>query len=230
MVLGAVAGALYAFPRLTEWTVSVVDWIRDAGSVGVLLYAAVYVVATLLLLPGSVLTAGAGFAYGPLLGTLLVSPVSVVAAALSFLLGRGLAREWVERKLRGKFGDGKWLAVDRAVRANGFRIVLLLRLSPVVPFNALNYLLGLTNVRFRDYVAGSFFGMLPGTFLYVYLGSALTSLSQLTDESRAKSMGEQVLFWGGLVATLVITVLLTRMARRALSGVAESSQAEGPSF
>ena len=202
------------FLPLNRWALVLVEWIRGAGAVGVLVYALVYVGATLLLLPGSLLTAGAGFAYGPLVGTALVSPVSVIAALLAFLTGRFVAREWVARRVAG---NPKFAAIDDAVGRSGFKIVLLLRLSPILPFNLLNYALGLTRVRVRDYVVGSLVGMLPGTFLYVYLGSLVTSASELASGKRPHAgPWEHVLYWGGLVATLVVTVLITRLSRRAL--------------
>ncbi len=216
-VLAAAAVGLVlaiAFLPLNRWALSLVEWIRGAGATGVIVYAAAYVGATLLLLPGSLLTAGAGFAYGPLGGTLLASPVSVVAALAAFLLGRFVARDWVARRISK---NPKFAAIDRAVGHSGLKIVLLLRLSPVLPFNLLNYGLGLTRVRVRDYVLGSFIGMLPGTFLYVYLGSLVTSASELASGKRpdAGPWG-QALYWGGLAATLLATVLITRVARRAL--------------
>ncbi len=200
---------------VNHWALLLVEWIRDAGAVGVLVYALAYILATLLLLPGSILTAGAGFAYGPVGGTLLVSPVSVLAATLAFVLGRTLARNWVSRRIEQ---HPRFAAINEAIGESGFKIVFLLRLSPIFPFNLLNYALGLARVRLRDYVVASFLGMLPGTFLYVYLGSLVTSASELLSGKRpsAGAWG-QVLYWGGLVATVFVTVLITRIARRALN-------------
>jgi uncharacterized membrane protein YdjX (TVP38/TMEM64 family) len=199
---------------LDRWLLGLVEWIRGAGGVGVAVYALAYGLATVLLLPGSLLTLGAGFAYGPVAGTLLVSPVSVAAATAAFLLGRTFARDWIARRVQG---SPRFRAIDEAVGTTGFRIVLLLRLSPVFPFNVLNYALGLTRVRARDYVLASFLGMRPGTFMYVYLGSLVTSAAELAS-GQAPDAGpwRQVLFYGGLLATVVVTVLITRTARRAL--------------
>lgn len=213
VALGAVA-ALYLLP-VEGWALRFVDSIRGAGALGVATFAVAYVAAALLLLPGSVLTAGAGFAYGPLLGVLLVSPVSVVAATVAFVLGRTVARGWIARRIAG---SPRFAAIDEAVGESGFKVVLLLRLSPLLPFSVLNYALGLTRVSLRDFVAGSALGMLPGTVLYVYLGSAVTSASQLAAGGRAGGGAPRsVLYWGGLAATLGLTWLLTRSARRALS-------------
>ena len=211
--------ALFTLP-LDRWVLDVVGWARDAGPLGVLAFAGVYIVSTLLLIPGSLLTAGAGFAYGPVWGTLLVSPVSVIAATIAFLLGRTVASGWVERRVEA---SARFAAIEDAVGKHGLKIVLLLRLSPVFPFNLLNYGLGLTKVRLRDFVFASFVGMLPGTALYVYLGSLVTSASKLASGTASESTGRQVLYWVGLVATLVVTVLITRIARRALDRAIEES-------
>src|SRR5688500_5561723 len=119
------------------------------GLGGAALFGAVYVVAVVAMVPGSILTLAAGCLYGPLWGTALISPASVLGATLAFLLGRSVARRWVEGKLRDR---PRFQAVDRAVQGGGFRVVLLLRLSPLLPFNLLNYALGLTGVRLWKYV------------------------------------------------------------------------------
>jgi len=231
IVAAALLAGLLLLP-VNHWALLLVEWIRDAGAVGVVVYTLAYILATVLLLPGSILTLGAGFAYGPVWGTVLVSPVSVVAATLAFVLGRTVARNWVSRRMEK---NPRFAAINKAIGESGFKIVFLLRLSPIFPFNVLNYALGLTRVRLRDYVIASFFGMLPGTFLYVYLGSLVTSASELLSGKRP-SAGPwgQVLYWGGLAATLLVTVLITRIARRALNralehkqvGLPEASEAE----
>lgn len=198
---------------VSQWAEQLVEWVRGAGATGVAVYAGVYITATVLMLPGSLLTVGAGLAYGPVLGTLLVSPVSVTAATLAFLLGRTVARDWVATRT-GR--DARFAAIDAAIGRHGFKIVALLRLSPVIPFNFLNYALGLTGVGLRDYVVGSFIGMLPGTLLYVYLGSLVTSLTALGSNRGPAGTAQRTLYWAGLGATVVVTLFLTRIARRAL--------------
>src|SRR5581483_10417397 len=103
----------------------------------------------------------------------------------------------------------------------GFRIVLLTRLSPVFPFNLLNYAFGLTRVGFRDYVLGSVLGMIPGTVMYVYLGSLLTSVTELASGRRSGGAAQDAFYFGGLVATIAVTVYVTRVARRALAEATE---------
>jgi uncharacterized membrane protein YdjX (TVP38/TMEM64 family) len=218
----AALAAVYLLPT-GDWLLAVVESIRGSGASGVAIFAAAYVVATVLLLPGSVLTAGAGFAYGPLWGTLLVSPVSVAAATLAFVLGRTVARAWIARRIAG---SPRFAAIDEAIGESGFKIVLLLRLSPLFPFNLLNYALGLTRLSLRDYVVASALGMLPGTILYVYLGSLVTSASELAAGGReGAGASRSVLYWGGLAATVGVTWLLTRSARRALSRTIEARRA-----
>ena len=223
-IAAVVLAALFFLP-VNDWLLLLVEWIRGAGALGVGVYALAYVVATSLLLPGSILTAGAGLAYGPVWGTLLVSPVSVLAATLAFVLGRSVARNWVSRRMEQ---HPRFMVVNEAIGENGFKIVFLLRLSPIFPFNLLNYALGLTGVRLRDYVIASFLGMLPGTFLYVYLGSLVTSASELLSGARPQAGGwGQALYWGGLGATLLVTVLITRISRRALNQALEHKTTVG---
>jgi uncharacterized membrane protein YdjX (TVP38/TMEM64 family) len=219
VALGAVA-AIFLLP-VNTWALRLVESIRGSGAIGVALFAIAYIAATVLLLPGSVLTAGAGFAYGPLWGTLLVSPASVLAATLTFLLGRTALRGWIAQRTKG---NPRFAAIDEAVGESGFKIVLLLRLSPLVPFNLLNYALGLTRVSARDYVVASALGMLPGTALYVYLGSIVTSASELASRGH-EGAPQRVLYWSGLATTLGATWLLTRIAGRALSRAIDSRSA-----
>lgn len=209
----AVAGALVAFralggPRLL---LSLVEQVRGAGFLGVLAFAALFVVAALLLLPASVLTLGAGFAWGPALGLAVVLPSAVLAATAAFALSRSLARGWVERRV-GR--SARFKAIDEAVGRGGLKLVVLLRLSPLVPFNLLNPTLGLTRVALREYVVGSAVGMAPGALLYLYLGSLVTSASELLSGERPQAgAAGTTLYVLGLVATVAVTVWVTRAAR-----------------
>lgn len=216
IVGAAAAGAVFlAALRLpvAAWAVDLVTWIQAAGAAGIAVFAAAYVLATVGMLPGAVLTLGAGFVYGPVGGALLVSPVSVAAATCAFLLGRTAARGWVADRLAAfpHFG-----AVDRAVESAGFKIVLLLRLSPLFPFTVLNYALGVTRVRLRDYVVASWLGMMPGTILYVYLGSLITSASELARGGAGQGSATTWIYWVGLAASVAVAVVVTRTARAAL--------------
>ena len=206
--------ALFYFVPAGLWLLDLVAWVRDAGAKGVTVYFVVYVLAAVVLFPESILTMGAGFLWGPVWGTALVSPASVIGATLAFFTGRFLARGWVARKVAA---NPKFEAIDSSIGHRGFYIIFLLRLSPLFPFNLLNYALGLTRVRAREFVIASFIGMLPGTFLYTYLGSSVTTAAKLVSGKAAHGGGgSQVLFFGGLVATAIVTALVAHSARKAL--------------
>jgi uncharacterized membrane protein YdjX (TVP38/TMEM64 family) len=186
------------------------DGVGRLGPWGPAIFIAIYVVATVLLIPGSVLTLGAGAVFGLIRGTLIVSVASTLAATAAFLIGRYLARAAVARKIEG---NEKFAAIDRAVAAEGWKVVFLTRLSPVFPFTLLNYAFGLTQVKLGHYVLASWIGMLPGTVMYVYLGS----LAQAASGERTRTTAEWILYGVGLLATVGVTIFVTRIARKALS-------------
>lgn len=199
---------------VAEWTVRLAGEARETGAAGVAVFFVAYVVSTVAFLPGSILTLAAGFAYGPLWGLALVSPASVTGATCAFLLGRTLLRERVARSIGA---SPKTRAIDAAIGREGFRLVLLLRLSPVFPFNALNYALSLTRVGTGTYVLASALGMLPGTALYVYLGSLAPAAAELSSAADTGGTLRTVFYVIGLLATLAVVVVATRAARRALA-------------
>jgi uncharacterized membrane protein YdjX (TVP38/TMEM64 family) len=193
--------------------VDFVRWVKGMGPLGGALYALVYIAGTALFFPGLPLTLGAGFVYGPVIGTLVVSPASVAGACLAFLIARYFARDWVARRLN-KYPQAA--AMDRAIEKNGFKVVVLLRLQPVIPFNMLNYALGLTSIRLRDYALASWIGMLPATVLYVYLGSIMNDVSDLLRGRPNSGVAGRVLLWGGLAGMVALVWWLGRVAKRAL--------------
>lgn len=215
LAAGAIALVLLIAWRLpvNDWVLAFADRIRGTGARGVALFVIIYVVATVAVLPGSLLTIAAGFIYGPLRGLLIVSPTSVVAATAAFLLGRTVFRKWAKKKLAR---SPKASAVDRAIGRESFKLIVLLRLSPLIPFNLLNYALGLSSVRLDRYVIASFIGMLPGTWLYVYLGSLATTTAELAEAGEEGGTAKLALMIAGLVATVIAVIVLTRAARRAL--------------
>jgi uncharacterized membrane protein YdjX (TVP38/TMEM64 family) len=212
LLLLAAAAALLLLP-IRDLIVEFLERVENAGLRGAAVLALAYVPASLLFVPGSLLTLGAGFAFGVVIGTIAVSVGSVLGASAAFLAGRTLARGWIEGLVAKR---PKFRAVDKAVERHGFKIVLLTRLSPIFPFNFLNYAYGITKVSFRDYVLASWIGMLPGTLLYVYLGSALKSLADLTAGRLEGGAEQRVFFAIGLVATVAVTIFVTRIARKAL--------------
>ena len=189
-------------------------WIRDLGPIGPLVFAGIYVIAAVAMVPGSILTLGAGVIFGVLEGTIVVAVSATLGATAPFLIGRYVARDWVASRFEK---SEKFRAIDKGVAEKGWKIVGLTRLSPVFPFNLLNYIFGITSVSLRDYVLASFFGMLPATLMYVYIGSLAGDLAALGSGDRARTPGELVLYAVGLAATIVVTVFVTRIARKALN-------------
>lgn len=188
-------------------------WIDGLGPLGPLAFIALYVVAAVLFLPGSILTLGAGAVFGLGRGIVIASIAATLGATAAFLVGRHLARDRVAARIAA---NERFRAIDEAVAAEGWKIVGLTRLSPVFPFNLLNYAFGLTRVRLRDYVLASWIGMIPGTVMYVYLGSLAGDLAQVGAEGRTRTPVEWALSIVGLLATIAVTVTVTRIARRAL--------------
>jgi uncharacterized membrane protein YdjX (TVP38/TMEM64 family) len=173
-----------------------------------------YVAATVLFVPGSILTLGAGFVFGVVGGTLSVSVASTLGALAAFLVGRYVARGWVAAKTAD---NPRFAAIDEAVGREGWKIVFLTRLSPVFPFNLLNYAYGLTSVSTPAYFLASWIGMLPGTIMYVYFGSLAANLATLGDAAESRGAAQWILYGLGFVATVAVTVFVTRLARRALA-------------
>ena len=188
-------------------------WIRALGPWGPACFTGIYVLACVLFIPGSLLTLGAGLLYGVAKGSVLVSLASTSGAACAFLIGRHLAREAIARKLQGR---QKFQALDAAIAREGWKIVGLVRLSPIFPFNLLNYALGLTRVSFKDYLLASWIGMLPGTIMYVYIGSLAADLASLGASGRSRTPAEWALYGVGLAATVAVVLYVSRIARQAL--------------
>ena len=203
------------------------EWVEGLGTTGYGVFATAYIVATVLFIPGSALTIGAGLIFGVIKGSIIVSGASVIGASLAFLIARYFARSRIE----SKFGQNpKFSAIDSAVGREGWKIILLLRLTPVLPFNASNYLYGLTAVGFWPYVLASWVGMFPGTVLYVYIGSLGKSAAEAAAGSA--DTGKLALNIVAFAATVAVTVYVTKIARKALreanlSGAGDTS-AETP--
>ncbi len=208
--------ALLVLP-VKEYLGRFLEWVGAQGTWGPVILGAVYILATVLLLPGWVLTLGAGFLFGVPLGTATVSAGSTIGATLAFLLGRTLARGWIEARVARR---PRFRAIDRAVGEAGFKIVLLARLSPAFPFNVSNFVFGLTRVRLGPYVLASWLGMLPGTILYVYVGSTVRGIADILAGRVGAGPLRQAAFFVGLAATAAVTVLATRVATRAIARAA----------
>ena len=210
---GVAVVALLAAARLAP----VATWLRDGesgiralGSAGALVYGALYVGAVLLFVPGTLLALGAGFLFGVGYGAFVILSASTVAAALAFTIARRLARGPVERLARKSF---RLAALDRAIAREGWRVVVLLRLSPLFPSAFSSYLYGVTRVRLVPFLLASGLAILPRTFLAATLGAAAASI----ETGRGRSPWEWALLAAGIAATLVATVLLVRRAGEELA-------------
>src|SRR6266508_3730113 len=203
------------FLPVQQWLRNFNSCIGQLGTVGIFIFIGVYAAATVLLAPGVILTIGAGFAFGLWKGFLAVSAGSTFGAALAFLVARSIARDRIEAMAEG---NDRFQRIDSAIGAQGATIIFLLRLSPVIPFNLSNYFYGLTAVKFWPYVFASWIGMMPGTFLYVYIGAAGKAAVSAAADGEEMKHGWQ--YWTlisfGLVATVVVTIWVTKIARDAL--------------
>src|SRR5947207_417013 len=218
MVLIAIVIALFLamkFLPVQHWLRNFNDWVDEMGIAGVFIFIGVYAVATVLLAPGAILTIGAGFAFGFWKGFLAVSAGSTLGAALAFLVARFIARDKVEAIAKR---NEKFRKIDDAISKQGANLIFLLRLSPLIPFNLSNYFYGLTGVKFWPYVLASWIGMMPGTFLYVYIGTVSQAAISVAAGGEAVQHGWQ--YWTfmsvGLAATIMVTVWVTKIARDAL--------------
>jgi pyruvate/2-oxoglutarate dehydrogenase complex dihydrolipoamide dehydrogenase (E3) component/uncharacterized membrane protein YdjX (TVP38/TMEM64 family) len=217
--------AAFRLLPVADYLLAFVSWIRGAGLAGMAVFALAYVVACVFFLPAFILTFGAGFAYGVALGSLLVWISASAGATVAFLLGRTVARDAIGRRVAA---NARFAAIDRAVGREGLKIVFLTRLSPVFPFTLLNYAYGLTKVSFRDFVAGTFAGMIPGVVMYVYLGSLFTSVSEIAAGSTSGGLAKQLFWWFGLLVTIGVAVFVGRVAKRALDEATAQPLAKGP--
>jgi uncharacterized membrane protein YdjX (TVP38/TMEM64 family) len=215
------AAILPQLPMIVVWQ-SVLERIQGLGATGIVAFVIMYNLATLFFIPGALLTLAGGILYGLFWGSIYVILAATLGATLAFLIGRYFARDWVCRRLR-KYPQFR--AIDAAVARQGARVVLLTRLSPIFPFNLLNYALGVTGISLKDYVLGSA-GMIPGTVMYVYIGAVLEDIAGI-GSSPELGLRVQVIQWTlrglGLAATLAVTLLLTRIAKRALDDEIQST-------
>jgi uncharacterized membrane protein YdjX (TVP38/TMEM64 family) len=215
-LIALVVAALYLLGRKAGGQVPrFAEWVASLGALGPIVFIAGYALAVVAFVPGSALTLAAGAIFGIGRGVVYAFTAATIGSALSFLVSRYAARGAIERRIAG---NERFAAIDRAVAADGRRIVFLLRLSPAFPFTLLNYALGLTKVRFVDYAVASI-GMLPGTLLFVYYGKLAGDVAALAGGAAVKDKGAA--YYGvlalGLVATIAVTAVVTRIARQALA-------------
>lgn len=208
------------FSHLQELLPNSLHWIQSLGWFGGLIFILLYITATILLIPGSILTLGAGVVFGVLWGSLYVILGAVIGETAAFLLGRYITRDWVKNKIAQ---NQTFAALNQALNREGLKIILLTRLSPIFPFSLLNYAFGVTGISLRNYFLGSV-GMIPMTITYVYLGSLAGDLANINGASQ---LANAELQWTiriiGLVATIGATFYITRVARQALAKSLEES-------
>ncbi|NJR62720.1 MAG: TVP38/TMEM64 family protein [Cyanobacteria bacterium CRU_2_1] len=216
--LGLAIGIAILFQHFNLQTLlqSALLWVKNLGSVGIIAFVVIYNLATVLFIPGSLLTLGGGALYGVFWGSVYVVIAATLGATIAFLIGRYYARSWVVKQLQG---HPKFQAIDQAIAQEGLKIVLLTRLSPIFPFNLLNYAFGVTCVSLKDYVIGSM-GMIPGSMMYVYLGSLVGDIALLRMPQEMNSQAQTVQWLVkivGFLATIAVSLYITRIAKKALN-------------
>jgi uncharacterized membrane protein YdjX (TVP38/TMEM64 family) len=220
----AAAGTLLAaalassFLPLYDWAQAIADWIEELGPAGVAVFAALYILATLLLVPAWIFTVAAGALFGMVWGFALVWGAALAGATAAFLLARHALRERVKKH----FARNALLKIiDKALRKEGWKVVVLLRMSPLVPFGVQNYFYGVTRLELRDFMAGSAVGMIPGELVYVFLGA--TGRAAMGEGGEAR----WALLAAGIVATFIATWMIGRAARKRL-GIKRSRSFTSP--
>jgi pyruvate/2-oxoglutarate dehydrogenase complex dihydrolipoamide dehydrogenase (E3) component/uncharacterized membrane protein YdjX (TVP38/TMEM64 family) len=220
LLAGAITG-LFLLP-VRQWFLAFEDYVRQLGGLGPVLVILAYIASTVFFIPGSALTIGSGTLFGLQTGFIVVFIGANLGALCSFLLARSFLRDKVAAWAAA---NPKFRSLDQAIGKQGFKMVLLTRLSPVFPFVLLNYFLGLTAVRLGAYVLASLIGMLPATFLFVYIGAAARD-AIAGGASETTDFYQQIFKYVGLAATVAVVVIVTRIARKALR---EAEQAQNGS-
>jgi uncharacterized membrane protein YdjX (TVP38/TMEM64 family) len=206
VIVGAIL-FLRALPT-DAWLTWVQNYVKELGVAGWVIYAAVYALCCVLFVPATILTLGAGAIFGLAKGTGIVVAGATLGATLSFLLARTVLRRKVETMTAG---NAKFRALDRAIGKEGARIVFLIRLAPIFPFTYINYAFGLTGVRLVPYTLSTLFGIIPGTFAFVYLGfSGAQAAAGTADQTRL------LINVAGAVLALVATIFVARVATNAI--------------
>lgn len=219
------------FDRRDRWTETYLDWVEKNPLLGAISYVLVYIAVTILFVPGLILAVGCGYVYshaydavvGLLLGSALVTIGATLGSIAAFLLGRylfeGMVKTWAEK-------HEKFKAVQRVTQLKGLRFMFLLRLSPIIPFNFLNYALGLTTVTLRDYTIACF-GMIPGSIAFVFLGTTLTTVSDACHAGIGSNVGILVFTIVGTVLAFIGLLWVSNAARREIKNITVNGVLDG---
>jgi uncharacterized membrane protein YdjX (TVP38/TMEM64 family) len=206
----------WAGRSLSPGLLRIVAHMQSVGPAAPAAFILIYALAVVALIPASLLTIAGGAVFGLLPGMVYALVGATLGSTGAFLIGRHVARRLVARRLAAM---PRFVAIERAVSARGRRIVFLLRLSPVVPFNFLNYALGLTTISVWDFVVASL-GTVPGAFVYAYAGKVTGEALALAGKAEVpRNASYYAVLLAGLVATIAATTVVTRTARRALQDV-----------
>ena len=198
------------------WLNHAVNWMSDfqaAGWIGWLLFIGFYIGSCLLFVPGSVLSLGAGAIYGFWGGIVLVLVCNGVGAFISLVITRYLLKNWAAKYFAR---SSKMQALQTAVEKEGWKIVSLTHLSPIMPFSLINYAYGLTNISVGEFLLATEIGSIPSACVYVYLGSFLGNLAKIGPEIRKHNGLEWLLQALGLIATIAVTIYISRLASQTL--------------
>jgi uncharacterized membrane protein YdjX (TVP38/TMEM64 family) len=208
LVVGLVVAS--RFLNLTGLLRDSLAWIRGLGVWAPIAFIVLYALSCVLAIPASLFTLGGGFLFGFVWGSVYVVVGAMFGAVAAFLVGRYLARDWVAKRIEG---HEKFKAIDEAIGREGWKIVLLLRLAPVFPYAVLNYGFALTRVSLRDYTVATAIGIIPAMLAFVYFGTLATDLTKLGQGVKTPP----AIKWAIAAVAVIVTVLLTRIARRALN-------------
>ena len=210
LAIASCLGVLIAQLPLSVWLLQINDWLANQGAWTIPIFTVIYVVAAIFGLPNIVLILAAGTLFGLTEGVINASIADTLSIAVCFLIGQTVGRQWLTRKLRG---NSRFHKLDKAFSQKGWKIVLLTRLSPLLPSNILNYGFSITRINFWEYLFFSWLGMLPVIFTYVYIGNAGSTMLAL-DQQNPENMAFQAL---GIVATVGVMVCTTKLTTSALS-------------
>jgi len=220
IAVAAIAGIalLYHFLPVREWLEAFKQYVATLGPIGWILYALAYALCCVLFIPASVLTLGAGAIFGVVKGSIIVILGATLGATLSFILARTVMRRKIEAMTAS---NETFRALDQALTREGWKIVVLVRLSIVFPFTYINYAFGLTGIALGPYVLATLIGIIPATVAFVYLGDAAGTAATAT---HAQTTALVIKIIGGVIA-LAVSIFVARIAARAIkrAGVAEGT-------